>query len=57
MIDRKKFRPMKNVLKVAAGVAAGLVLLLNLTSDRNRKTTVGRRRNMPMREIENNGGL
>ena len=48
---------MKNVLKVAAGVAAGLVLLLNLTSDRNRKTTVGRRRNMPMREIENNGGL
>ena len=44
---------MKNVLKVAVG----LILLLNLTGNRNRKPTVGRRRNMPMREIENNGGL
>jgi len=48
---------MKNVLKVASAVGLFGILALNLTSDRNRKTTVGRRRNMPMREIENNGGL
>ena len=48
---------MKTWQKVALGYVAGTVMLNLLSVDRNPKERCGRRRNMRMYEIPNNGGL
>ena len=54
--EKKNFRPMKNRYKVALGLLGGVVMLNLLSVDRNPKKRCGRRRNMKMYEIPNNGG-
>ena len=47
---------MKNRYKVALGLLGGVVMLNLLSVDRNPKKRCGRRSNMKMYEIPNNGG-
>ena len=56
-VERKKFRPMKNFLKVALGIIAYSQLRRDFGTPYPTVRKTGTRTNMARSEIPNNGGL